>query len=371
MAWRPLQISPSAGKHLPPLLISTSFTNATYTIQVTDLAHIWSESLSHQAIIRRSKEEGTSIDPSDADQLQIFMEKLKLGLGGGPNTTLALTVNADADRPSLSLKTSIVLPGGFAPLEWRVQLSPSPQFAFMSHLVLPLLQARHVHLRETASLVEVLKEKDHIIQKLLDKMESQGTELSEVFPQAAGKGGRKVDRGKAEERVRSLAMFDTQTWRKTLNLHESQDIAQLMNSIFMDGDVQAIPSESNLLSDPSQDVWWKNIKGSTVSLGNATMRLNGTVNRATLSARPAVKRQDTAGDDDDAFQVQSTPPHLAKSIQNPAPKSANSISDDDDLDAQSQSLSQRSKIPDSFPVASPPPPSDQKVTYPWHIKPGG
>jgi hypothetical protein len=117
MSWKPLQLSAYAGTHLPPLFILATFALDSYSIHLTDLTHIWSESLTKRAIIRRSREENTSIDPSDGDQFRIFVDKIKLGLGGAKDTTLALTISADADRPSLILNITTNLPGGLAPLE--------------------------------------------------------------------------------------------------------------------------------------------------------------------------------------------------------------------------------------------------------------
>ena len=76
--------------------------------------------------------------------------------------------------------------------------------------------------------MDVLKDKDHVIQKLLDKLEEQGTELGQIFPQVAGKVGRKVDRKKAEDKVRGIARFDVDTWKKGLSHEEPGDISKLI-----------------------------------------------------------------------------------------------------------------------------------------------
>src|SRR5271170_6741556 len=104
MAWTPLKVSPSASSHLPPLLVWEDFKPVSYTVHLTDLTHVWNESLDHHTILRRSRELSTSIDPSDGDQLQIFLDKIKLGLAGAKGTTLALTIIADDGRPAIILK---------------------------------------------------------------------------------------------------------------------------------------------------------------------------------------------------------------------------------------------------------------------------
>lgn len=352
MAWRPLQVSAHAGAHLPVLLISTKFTSEAYTIQLTDLTHLWSESLDRKGIIWRSGEEATSIDPSDGGQFKIFIEKIKSGLEGSNNTTLALTINSDADRPSLTLNISVSLPGGLAPLAWPVRLAASPPFQLTSQLIVPLLRAQHVHMQEISGLVEALKEKDHVIQKLLDKMESQGTELSEIFPQAAGRPGRKVDRKQAVERVRGLGVFDMEGWRKRLDIAESRDTSDLIEQVFTGETTDTGPADKDLVIGEEQDNWWDSIKGITMNLGTGRISTNGVGRNAKPSARPVAKKQDSVDEDDDAFQVMSTPPHLSKSAKIRALQEDDSTDDEDDLDAPSQ----RSKIPDSYPQSALPPP---------------
>jgi hypothetical protein len=351
MSWKPLQFSAYAGTHLPPLLISATFALDSYSIHLTDLTHIWSESLTKRAIIRRSQEESTSIDPSDGGQFEIFLDKLKLGLEGGKDTTLALTISADADRPSLILNITTNLPGGLAPLEWPVRLAAAPQSLLASQLTLPLLRAQHIWIQEIAALAEVLREKDHVIQKLADKLEEQGTELGQVFPQVAGKVGRKVDRKRAEERVKGLGVFDMQTWRKGLGHEESQDTTQLIGEVFTGDNIEALQASKGVPLSEEQDSWWESIKGITVNLSSGKISTNGPqkANKAKPLPKSVLRKEESI--DDDAFQVQATPPHLATSSR-PGPSKAiidDSTEDEDDLDAPSQ----RSKIPDSFPSSQP------------------
>ncbi|CZR55403.1 uncharacterized protein PAC_05290 [Phialocephala subalpina] len=360
MAWRPLRLSTSASAHLPPLLISADLATDGFTIHLSDLTSIWSETLNHDDIIRRSREETTTIDPSDKDQFQIFCEKLKLGLNGGKGTTLALTIQPDADRPCLVLNVTVDLPGGLAQLEWPVRLSAAPQTQLTSQLITPLLRAQHERMQEVASLGEMLKEKDHVMQKLLDKLESQGTELGQVFPQVGTKVGRKVDRKKAAERVKGLAPFDVGDWRKGLGHNELQDTKQLIEEVFRKADDLPLqPGEPS--SEEDTDPWWENIKGITVNLntGKISTKPPSKGSKKTPpppkpKPKPALKKQESSDDDDD-FQVQATPPRSSAAKRALPPKAAlddTTDDEDDDLDGPSQ----RSKIPDSFPKSPSPPP---------------
>ncbi|RDL33271.1 uncharacterized protein BP5553_08710 [Venustampulla echinocandica] len=374
MAWKPLELSPSASAYLPPFLLSAAFDQGarSYTIHLTDLTHIWSESLSRSDIVRRSQEEGTSIDPSDDDQLHILLEKIKLGLERGNDTTSALTINLDDDRPVITLNLTVQLPGGLAPLEWPVQLSPAPQSLLTGQLTLPLLGAQQARMQELASIADLLKEKDHAIQKLLDKLESQGTDLAQVFPQAAGKHGRKLDRRGAEERVKGLKPFSLQAWRQALDTNKSHDPGQLISHVFAADGADALRIEAGEDQGSSAEGWWDNIKGITVNLESGKVTTNFSrpkprkvtpppkqklpaPSRAEQSLKRAPKDQDgNASQEVGDFQVQSTPPHLRSKEKSPFPKptiNESTDSENDDLDAPSQ----RSKIPDSVPASQPPP----------------
>ncbi|KAN0093768.1 XLF domain containing protein [Hyaloscypha variabilis] len=353
MAWRALPLSASAGAQLPALFISEAFTPSSYTIQLTDLTHIWRESLDRRAIVRRSRQEGTSIDPSDGtDQLQIFLNKLKLGLAGGKDTALALTIAAGPDRPSLVLNIIVKLPGGLAPLQWPIQLDAAPQSLMTSHFTVPLLKAQHASTQDFASLTEVVKEKDHVIQKLLDKLEGQGTELGQIFPQAAGRAGRKVDRKMAEERVKGLGPFDLAAWRRSTHHETSRDIAGLVGEVFAGDNAASSRADSDAPTEEESDIWWESIKGITINLATGKISTNGlsTTRKTPPRPKPVLRKEDTI-EDDDAFQVQATPPHLVQSPKRVASKPVidNSTDDDDDLDVPTQ----HSKIPDSFPVSPP------------------
>jgi hypothetical protein len=351
MSWKPLRLSPSAGTHLPPLLISTTFTPSSYTIHLTDLTHIWNESLDKSAIIRRSRHVNTSIDPSDGDQLQIFLDKIELGLAGAKDTTLTLTIMADADRPSLVLNVSVQLPDGLAALEWPVHLAAAPQSVMTSQLTVPLLRDKHARMQEMASLAEVLRNKDHIIQKLVDKLAGQGTELGQIFPQAAGKVGRKLDRKRAEERVKGLAQFDMDKWKKVQSHETSRDPAQLIRDVFAGDDMKISEIEDGNPASEETDSWWDSIKGITVNLDTGRISTNGSARprKTPPKANPPLRKEDTIESNDD-FQVQATPPRLASPPKRAASKPViDDSTEDEDLDAPSQ----RSKIPDSFPSSPP------------------
>ena len=361
MSWRPLRPSSRADSKLPTLFLSAAFRSDSYTIHLTDLTHIWSETLSCRDIFQRSKDENTSIDPRDGDQLRVLLDKIRLGIEGGGSSTLVLIVNDDARRPGITLNIMVDLPGGLQPLEWPVHLSLASQSLLTEQLVIPLLEAQQTRMREMSSLTAILQEKDHVIQKLVDKVESQGTHLGQIFPQAAGKSSRKTDRTVAEEKVKGLKMFDMQTWRQGLKNGESLDIEQLTGEVFRnDGpsDIN-IKSPSHILKSP--EGWWESIKGDTFRIHSSKGILPGhsKTGKDHKSTTQALKDEESFCDNDD-FQVQATPPHLGSTEQKSgAQKHVDDSTDDgdDDLDAPSQ----RSKVPDSLPPSQLPQRSPVKV----------
>jgi hypothetical protein len=333
ISWKLLDLGRLADAHMPPLLISKSFEADSYTIHLTDLTHIWSESLDHDGIVGRAEEESTSIDPSDSSQLQILLEKLGLALSSGPNTTLSLHIPSSPGRarPIISLNLTIKLPGGLAPLVWPIHLSAAPQSVLTSQLTVPLLLAQHARVSEIEGLKEVVREKDHVIQKLLDRLETQGTDVGQVFPQATGRGGRKVDRKQAEEKVRGLGPFDMEAWRKRLGGERIQDRGQLVENVFTGDSTFDLGTESSV--GPAN--WWDAIKGSTIDLSNSKA-VNKTTPKLTL------KHQESTEDNDD-FQVQATLPHLASTPKTSRSVALDDFTDDEDLDFPSQ-LSESSKL---------------------------
>lgn len=350
MAWKSLGSYTSVGPELPTLLISTSFGSASYTVHLTDLTHIWSESLERRDIYRRSQKESTSIDPTDGDQIHVLLDKIRLGIDGGKGTSLSLAINRDADTPEITLNITVDLPGGLNPLEWPIILTPASQSLLTAHLVVPLLEAQQMRMREMASLADILRDKDQVIQKLVDKLESEGTELGQVFPHIAGKSGRKIDRKSAEEKVKGLKLFDKQVWRQGLENGESPNIEQLASQIFGSGGPWNlnIKGSSNISKRP--DNWWQSLKGDTFELCSKMPTLDERSKaKKGKGAEKSVPKEEESTEDDDDFQVQVTPPRRAQNEQKRGtdqPMDDESTEDDDDdLDAPSQ----KPKIPDSSP----------------------
>jgi XLF-Cernunnos, XRcc4-like factor, NHEJ component len=353
---------------LPPLLISTTFTSNSYKVDVTDLTHIWSESLDRRSIIRRSLDEDTSIDPSeDAEQLRVFLDKIQSALSGGENTTLSLQAKPSLkskDAPSLDLYITAQLPKGLQPLQWPFHLTLSPQSELSAQLTIPILRAQSARMKELERLVEMLRDKDHVIQKLVDKLETTGAELGHVFPGAAGKGGRKIPRKLAEERVKGLGLFEVEEWKKEMRLVEKEnskeDLKVVVREVYEEDPLLLLDPVTYSEAPGSWLNWWENVKENPVELSNKTDEQKSK-NETTRAPEVPGMNEASAKEDGDDFQIQTTPPHLGTGSAKPADPASSpptlrskaviqdSTDDEDDLDAPSQ----HSVVPDSVPLSPP------------------
>ncbi|TGO48703.1 hypothetical protein BCON_0232g00120 [Botryotinia convoluta] len=357
-AWRPLKLSNSAGAQLPPLLISCEFNNNSYLVQLTDLTHTWVESVNRDAIIERSREGNTSIDPSeDEDQLAIFLEKIRLGLAGEKDTSLSLQVGPDIGddlSPSLLLHVTIQLPGGLKDLKWRYELTSQTPKETVENLLLPSLFALQEKKKEFEKLVELLEEKDAVIQKLVDTLESQGTDLGTIFHQAAGRPGKKIDRKKASEKIHGLKIFDIEAWKQRSGSDKLEDKWELLNNVFGSNDISPDLSKANSFDkEDRKHNWWEHMQGKRVGTLGSKIAAN-----ATDSSRKSIQQEHTQSEDD--FQVQSTPPHLSRTKAKPDVSMDNSTDDDDDLDAPSQ----RSRVSDNLSISQARAPSPDRTLSP-------
>jgi hypothetical protein len=308
-SWRslPLRTSPD----LPVLLVSFHTDTAAYTIHVTDMANIWAETLDRKAIFMRGWNENTSIDPSDTpDNMAKFLTSLSTALDAsqpGHNETyirLDRDSRSEAGNDDLVLNITCEIPG-LQPLKWPMYLKKLPAFSVATNLVLPLIQAHHTKDMEIESLVRTLAYKDTVLTKLLDKLEAMGTGMEHVFNALSGK--KKVSRTAAADKVPGLAPFDRRSWKRELEFQENDpsDAESLVQSVFGDG-LQFEPMMNNEES-PKLDQWWQDFKGASSTARQTQHRAAATNDK---SPPPKDLGLDHVEDDDDDFQVQSTPPHL-------------------------------------------------------------
>lgn len=196
---------------------------------------MWTESLDRRQIIKRALNEETSIDPSeDASQMQLLLGHVEAALDGHDGAKV--TVDGDGNPDRLTLSAFITLPPPLMPLQWFMRLEKAPQALFTTQFVLPTLNVCYSARFQVNSLLQHLKEKDHVINKLTDKLQADGTDLVRVFPGAStGKLGSKLSsRSVAAKSVKGLAEFDEDQWRHQVTTTDEtkSDINELLSSVF-------------------------------------------------------------------------------------------------------------------------------------------
>ncbi|OTB17362.1 hypothetical protein K445DRAFT_57405 [Daldinia sp. EC12] len=324
--WHPSPIFPD----LPPLMTSLRYASSSYTLHITDLTNMWVESLDRKGIILRSLQENTSIDLSDGDpnQWSIFFSKLDAAFDPtspyhhATSLSISASTVGTTSKGGLALYVTCVLPEPLKPLKWPVYLTKCPPVGLTSELVLPLVQAHHARTLEVRDLLTRLKEKDAVIQKLVNKLEANKIGLEYVFNSLSTK--RKLSRATAEEKVKGLAPFNELEWRSSVTMSQEphRDLPSLIHEVFTETELH---SSSNADIPPSSQLndWWTKLGSNPTT---AIRPQKDSTKQLRETTPPDTK---TTGErDDDDFQVQATPPHLHNN--NPASQSSRTVLVDDD-----------------------------------------
>jgi hypothetical protein len=192
---------------LPKLLVKYIIGDAGYTVSITDLANIWIETLANVHVIRNAEEQSCSINPGDdVGQLRILLEQIRDILRHKNDTTVHLTLQPP-DHLKLTLRAP--LPPPLPAFEWTMVLTKATSIEVASEVISPLLLLAHQQQQQLSFLLAQLRDKDHAMSRLLDKMEATNTDLGSVFPGvSAGRNSqRSLKRNHVAGRVPGLAPF--------------------------------------------------------------------------------------------------------------------------------------------------------------------
>ena len=243
---------------MPPLVIKYDMGASDYSVWVTDLTLIWEEVLDRKQIIQRSFSIDTSIDPSEgSDQLRLLLQSVERSLEQQIGSTLSL-VRDNSDQ-KLLLRTHTPLPGSLRPLDWMIELTTAPQSRFTAELVVSMLGHRVIANSEKASLLQHLKEKDQVIAKLTDKMQSDNMDLTRVFPGVvSSKSGKHRTREVLGKSVKGLSEFNEQQWQSRLKTDAGarQGYPELVSDAFSNG-LEDLLDGAHV---PRNDRWWEKLK---------------------------------------------------------------------------------------------------------------
>ena len=358
VVWRPL---PLKSNEIPSLLVSVAFGSADYSIRVTDMVNVWQEDLGRREILMRSLQENTSIDPSERGQMSIFLDKIASALTPWhsdhhlTSATLSLAEQKEFRNGSNSTEQAALadlvlniicrLPPGIPPLKWHINLKKMAPSFTATELVLPLIEAQYTRQQEVRSLVELLGNKDAVITKLLDKLESSGIDMDQIFNNLQGK--KRVTTAMAMERVKGLAPFAHQDWKSQMDGADGkpENVPGLLRAVFDHTGLGYKPS-LEICDSPELNGWWTNLRQT------AEIPIRDQIEVPPSHASPPAK---PSQDDDDDFQVQATPPHLASSNRR---RAADRAAKDEPPSAAEQT---EVEVPDSVPAeTSPEPKRDSK-----------
>ncbi|KAL2426712.1 hypothetical protein ABEF95_012003 [Exophiala dermatitidis] len=214
--WQELQL-PSK-RQCPKLFYSLSTENESITLLLTDLIGIWECILDRYDILAEASRQHTSIDPSaSSDQFEVLLSKITKSLKDGNNVLLRAD-GRDGNNQVLRLRTSIQLPKPLRPLEWTFKLTPQPASELAERILRPNLHEVAVSQEKIASLLHIIKEKDHVISRLLDRIGSSAIDLSLIFPGITGVASRRagghISVAEAKKHVPGMAAFDEKSWTK-------------------------------------------------------------------------------------------------------------------------------------------------------------
>ncbi|KAL9621418.1 MAG: hypothetical protein Q9160_004178 [Pyrenula sp. 1 TL-2023] len=110
-------------------------------------------------------------------------------------------------------------------------------------ILVPALEAAARRDEQILSLKQHLRNKDHVISRLLDKIDSSGIDLSMVFPglTTARSSKKRIDAEQAEKSVAGLAAFNESEWEETQNQKNSSDASTIVGLLEAIRDLNPLP----------------------------------------------------------------------------------------------------------------------------------
>jgi XLF-Cernunnos, XRcc4-like factor, NHEJ component len=199
-------------KNVPHLFYNFATTTTGFRLLITDLVSLWSCTLERNEIIEEARNQQCSIDPSESSaQFKTLISKFHKSLRDGEN---ALANSRTKGERNFELQTSIDLPAPLRPFRWTFFLDGLDPFDLAEHIILPTLIELSESTQKLESLFQVIKDKDHVIAKLLDKIEGSAIDLSHIFPGITGLKSKKnhMSVSEASKYVPGMATFDKSVW---------------------------------------------------------------------------------------------------------------------------------------------------------------
>ncbi|KAK5047667.1 hypothetical protein LTR84_006332 [Exophiala bonariae] len=309
--WQELRL-PSR-EECPKLFYSFHTSKDAFSLLLTDLIAIWDCSLDKYDILAEAARQDASIDPSEsARQFGLLLSKLRESLQHEKGQNVLARDSNHLSR-NLLLRTKIDLPRPLKPLTWIFRLEQKNASQLAEQLLRPSLHEVSVSEDKITSLLHTIKEKDHVISRLLDRIKTSGIDLGLDFPSfaiASSRKGGQLSVADAKRHVPGMAEFDHKSWIKQFSNddgYEGADRTGLKNLVK--------GCEKCFVHTREQHEDW--LSGLTTS-DNKRAILVGGINAesgldrggvVTLSSKWEETPTESDNDDDD-FERQPTPPKL-------------------------------------------------------------
>ena len=222
--WQVLHLS----NEIPPtpLFFSYKRREDRLLVHLTDLISLWISEADREDLLEEALKQKPSIDPSESkSQYDTFCVRLGESLGTGLNSIQV--GGSDVGVNVLHVSTKLKLPKPLKPLAWTFRLEQQQQTSFARQISISALEALLQEEEHQRSLFKVIKEKDHVISKLLDKIDASGIDLGLIFPGISGSKSRRsqVSLKEASRQVPGIAAFDLEQWTQ-----QSQNVT-VLNSL--------------------------------------------------------------------------------------------------------------------------------------------
>ncbi|KAE9975838.1 hypothetical protein EG328_002948 [Venturia inaequalis] len=191
------------------------------SISATDLSRLWHEELEKDDIIWQANRNRIQIDLEDANNFGILLKHLASSVEGDVDI-------AERKSNRIELKSAIKLPEPLPEATWTFRLELQEDEDFRKHVTVPLIDQIRAHQHNEDDLIQRIKDKDHVVDKLMDALDKYKVDLAGIFPALATQGParRTSTRAEAEARIPALRPFDLQTWHQGHSNGHSSAAAQ-------------------------------------------------------------------------------------------------------------------------------------------------